>query len=267
MGSHISTGNPSGSKTSGDTTSSTLTCAITSTSAITSPSSRTLYSDSASYVPPEESVSTSQSPPTSTAVPQTMPPLPGDSTPSPITTQDGPASVSLASVPVASSSNKHSDHTGAIVGGVIGGLAFLLLVTAAAILLYRRMRARRTASSAEFMYIARGTTPGPAPASDAMRAAGTTTPSGDRLLGLEDQSQVHPPAFTPGAYGDLVLEKVQAAAAMREQYQRRDSYVAAQAVYMNEGQSVGHEDESTDVGTEEGYGHDGDEKAGYTWAL
>lgn len=196
-----------------------------------------------------------------------MSPLPGDSTPSPITTQAGPASVSSSSVAVASSSNKHSDHIGAIVGGAIGGLAFLLLATVATILLYRRMRARRTAPSAEFMGIARGMTPGPAPASDAMRAEGTMTPSGDRLLGLDDQSEVHPPAFSPGAYGDLVLEKVQAAAAMREQYQRRDSYVAAQAVYMNEGQSVGHEDESTDVGTEEGYGHDGDEKAGYAWAM
>ncbi|KAL1947702.1 hypothetical protein VTO73DRAFT_13426 [Trametes versicolor] len=167
-----------------------------------------------------------------------------------------------------SNPNKHHDHTGAIVGGVIGGLAFLLLTTVATILLYRRMRARRTAPSAEFIDFARGTTPGPGP----VRMEGTTTPSGDRLLPLARQGSLDdtddcPPAFTPGVYGDPVLEKVQAAAAMREQYQRRESYPAAQADYKEplEHSELGHEDESMEVGTEEGYGFGGDEKAGYAW--
>ncbi|KAL1947705.1 hypothetical protein VTO73DRAFT_13429 [Trametes versicolor] len=129
------------------------------------------------------------------------------------------------------------------------------------------MRARRTAPSAEFMDIVRGTTPGPVPASGAMRAEGTTTPSGDRLLGLEDGDDERSPAFISGAYGDPVFEKVQAAAAMREQYQRHDSHAAAQVEYEGEKSDVGHEDESTEAGTEEGYGFDGDEKAGYTWAI
>lgn len=104
----------------------------------------------------------------------------------------------------------------------------------------------------------RGTTPG---------AEGTTTPSGDRLLGLQDKGEERPPAFIPAAYGDPVLEKVHAAAAMREQYQRRDSYAVAQAGANKEGlghSEVGHDDESTEVGTEEDYGY---EKAGYTWAM
>ncbi|OJT08944.1 hypothetical protein TRAPUB_154 [Trametes pubescens] len=197
-----------------------------------------------------------------------MPPSLVDSTPSPTVTQGGSTTISPSSIAAVSSSNKHSDHTGAIVGGVIGGLAFLLLAIVAATLLYRRMRARRTAPSAEFMSIARGTTPGPVPAPGAMRAEGTPTPSGDRLLGLEDEDEGRPPAFAHGPYGDAVFEKVQVAAALREQYQRRDSYAAAQTGYSREGRSeVGHEDESTDMGTEEGYGFDADEKTRYTWAM
>ncbi|EIW60516.1 uncharacterized protein TRAVEDRAFT_70877 [Trametes versicolor FP-101664 SS1] len=180
------------------------------------------------------------------------------------------SSSGVASGTAPPSSSKHSNHTGAIVGGVIGGLAFLLFATVATSLLCRRMRARRTAPSAEFMDLARGTTPGPGP----VRMEGTTTPSGDHLLPLARQGSLgdeddRPPAFTPGVYGDPVLEKVHAAAALREQYQRRDSYAAAQADYKEPlGDSeVGHEDESTEVGTEEGYGLGWDEKAGYAWAM
>lgn len=182
------------------------------------------------------------------------------------------ANESHSSSPIQAASNtgKQHEHTGAIAGGVIGGLAFLLLAIVVTILLYRRMRARRTAPSAEFMDLARGTTPGPAP----VRMEGTTTPSGDRLLPLARQGSLgdyddRPPAFTPGIYADPVFEKVHAAAALREQYQRRDSYAAAQADY-KEGlghAKVGHKDESAEVGTEEGYELGEDEKAGYTWAM
>ncbi|OJT08945.1 hypothetical protein TRAPUB_155 [Trametes pubescens] len=189
----------------------------------------------------------------------------GSTTSGPQTSASGQSTAALTS------SDKHSNHTGAIVGGVIGGLAFLLLAIVAATLLYRRMRARRTAPSAEFMDLARSeTTPGPNP----VRMEGTTTPSGDRLLPLARQDSLgddddRPPGFAPGAYADPVLEKVQAAAALREQYERRDSYAAAQADH-KEGlghSEVGHDDERTEVGTEEGYGLDGNEKAGYTWAM
>lgn len=173
------------------------------------------------------------------------------------------------------SSSKHSNHTGTIVGGVIGGLAVLLLATVATILLRRRMRARHTAPSAEFMGLARGTlTPGPG--SGLVRTAGTMTPSGDRLLSLapqrslDDDDDDRPPAFTPGAYADPVLEKVQVAAAMREQYKPHDSYYGgAQVHYKEETSEMGHEGESAQVGTEEGgYELSGDEKAGYyTWAM
>ncbi|KAL1947703.1 hypothetical protein VTO73DRAFT_13427 [Trametes versicolor] len=237
----------------------------TPTSSIPSPPGSAAQSGLVHQSSPNATVTGSHS--SSTNASQTLSPSPVILTTGSVVTQDGPASISPAStVAVASSSDKHSSHTGAIIGGVIGGLAFLLLATAAAILLYRRMRARRTAPSAEFMDIMRGTTPGPVPASGAMRAEGTATPSGDHLLGLEDDGDERPPAFIPGTYGDPVLEKVQAAAAMRQEYQRRGSYAAAQADY-KEGlrdSEVGHDDESTDVGTEEDYGY---EKAGYTWAM
>ncbi|KAL1947704.1 hypothetical protein VTO73DRAFT_13428 [Trametes versicolor] len=176
--------------------------------------------------------------------------------------------------------SKHSNHTGAIVGGVIGSLAFLLLATVATILLRRRMRARHTAPSAEFMGLARGTTPGPG-GLGIVRTTGTMTPSGDRLLSLarqkspgdddddDDDDDDRPPAFTPGAYADPVLEKVQVAAAMREQFKPRDSYYGGTQTDDREGTSdMGHEGESTQVGTEEDYGSGGDEKSGYyTWAM
>ncbi|EIW60513.1 uncharacterized protein TRAVEDRAFT_70875 [Trametes versicolor FP-101664 SS1] len=194
----------------------------------------------------------------------------GESSTSNIQTSASARSNSAASGAALPSSSTHSTHTGAIVGGIIGGLAFLLLAVVATILLRRRMRARRTAPSAEFMSLARGTTPGLSPG--AVRMKGTMTPSGDRLLSLARQRSLgddvdRPPAFTPGAYADPVLEKVQVATAMREQYRPRDSYAAAQAGW--EGTSeMGNEGESTQVGTEEGYGSGGDEKSGYyTWAI
>ncbi|KAI0646923.1 hypothetical protein C8Q79DRAFT_1009081 [Trametes meyenii] len=122
-------------------------------------------------------------------------------------------------------SSRGDDHTGAIVGGVIGGLAFLLLAACAFVIVRRRLRARRTAPSAEFMDMARGTTP-----AGMMGFDSVTTPLADRSVPLARQSSLEeadlPPAFTPGSYTDPVYEKVQAAAALREHYQRRASYGA-----------------------------------------
>ncbi|KAI0670511.1 hypothetical protein C8Q78DRAFT_1079470 [Trametes maxima] len=120
-------------------------------------------------------------------------------------------------------------NTGAIVGGVIGGLAFLLLAACAFIIVRRRLRARRTAPSAEFMDLARGTTP-----AGAMRFDGATTPLADYSVPLTRESSLGdadadadpPPAFTPGSYADPVYEKVLASAALREHYDKRASYSA-----------------------------------------
>lgn len=167
------------------------------------------------------------------------------------------AASSPSSVSAVTSRSKHSDHTGAIVGGVIGGFALFLLIAIGTILLRRRLRARRTAPSAEFMDIARGATPGRTPTPGFVRVEGTTTPSGDRFLPLARQGSLaddgdddRPPMFTPGAYTDPVFEKVRVAAAMREEYEGRSS--------------LAHEEESV----EEGHGANGDEKVGqYTWAM
>lgn len=186
-------------------------------------------------------------------------------------------------------SSKHRDHTGAIVGGVIGGLAFFLLVTICAMLLRRRRRAQRTAPSAEFMGIVRGTTPGPAPTPAFARVEGSATPSGDRLLPLPladdghgHDDEEHPPLFTPGAYVDPVFEKVRAAAAMREEYEGRSSTAyghepeeesAASEVYEDCRSSTVYEEDGIEKGygldgEEKGYGVGGDEKFGeYAWAI
>ncbi|EIW60515.1 uncharacterized protein TRAVEDRAFT_70876 [Trametes versicolor FP-101664 SS1] len=189
--------------TAGDSTSSTKETSVSSNDSL-GISSAILYTESTSQTAPDDRVSASHT--LSTDVTQAIPSLLGGFTTPPVS-QVGPPSISPASGAVASS-NKHSNHTGAIVGGVIGGLAFLLLVALATILIYRRMRARRTAPSAEFTEIMRGTTPGPMPAPGTMRTEGTTTPSGDRLLGLGDDDDERPPAFVLGEYGDPVLEKV-----------------------------------------------------------
>ncbi|RPD79940.1 hypothetical protein L226DRAFT_608919 [Lentinus tigrinus ALCF2SS1-7] len=127
-----------------------------------------------------------------------------------------------------SSSSSGSSHTGAIVGGVIGGVVFLLLAVAA-FLFYRRRTARNArAPSAEFMHMARGDSS--SPILSAKHAEGVLTPpstshGGDRIP-LARQSSIEsddlPPAFTPGSFKDPVYEKVQASAALREEYEARD---------------------------------------------
>ncbi|KAI0336394.1 hypothetical protein GY45DRAFT_394492 [Cubamyces sp. BRFM 1775] len=183
--------------------------------------------------------------------------------------------------------------TGAIVGGVIGGLALVLLVACGVIILRRRIRARHTAPSAEFMAIMRhGGVLGGAGHSGALspvkRGGGSTTPGhgyysdvagmGERqmLSPVRRQSSLEsderPPAFTPGLYyKDPVLEKVHAAAEMREEYFRfrREPTVATAAAA-----GVGVEPEvgptmGTD-GCESGHGHGytiDPEKADYAWAI
>ncbi|OCH87427.1 hypothetical protein OBBRIDRAFT_796251 [Obba rivulosa] len=105
----------------------------------------------------------------------------------------------------------HSNHAGAIAGGVIGSFAFLAAVLGAAFVLRRRhIRKNHVAPSAEFMAVAPrpGTGFGP---------ADTPTPY-EHDFSTEDLEQ--PPPFTPGKWTDPVYEKVQASAALQEQYSR-----------------------------------------------
>ncbi|KAI0336393.1 hypothetical protein GY45DRAFT_394969 [Cubamyces sp. BRFM 1775] len=188
--------------------------------------------------------------------------------------------------------------TGAIVGGVIGGFALLLLAICIAVLLRRRARARRTAPSAEFMDIMRhggiglGTGGSGGALSPVKHDGGSTTPGLDdyysdaigengglgsarerpifpyaRQSSLE--SDEPPPAFTPGPYKDPVLEKVQAAAEMRERYFRRESLATMAGAGLGAGMGVGpigsdrRESESG-----QGLGHTmNPEKVEYAWAL
>ncbi|KAI0637099.1 hypothetical protein C8Q77DRAFT_1154972 [Trametes polyzona] len=191
------------------------------------------------------------------------------------------------------------NHTRAMIGGIVGGLALLLLLlAAAALLLRRRARARRTAPSAEFMDLARGTTPALLPSS----SGGSATPSGDRLLphtsdargefgsdghgnghkhggggGDRDRDEERPPAFTPGdfVFTDPVLEKVHAAAMMREHYFRDDGFskdsssdiappAFAVLVHPPDGRRFSGEVDTTC--TDESYG-DEEEKVEYAWAI
>ncbi|KAI9064293.1 hypothetical protein FKP32DRAFT_1591724 [Trametes sanguinea] len=176
----------------------------------------------------------------------TLPPSVGLS---PVPTPDSASSTSTVTVVITpspspsgsqrSSSNgvsgaaSNSNHTGAIVGGVIGGLALILIALAAAVLIRRHRRAMRTAPSAEFMDIARrgGLKSSSSPDPATMHLDSSMSPTGDRLIPLARQSSLEdderPPAFTPGSYSDPVFEKVQAAAEMREQYRQRESYTAA----------------------------------------
>ncbi|KAI0721639.1 hypothetical protein C8T65DRAFT_630687 [Cerioporus squamosus] len=115
------------------------------------------------------------------------------------------------------SSSSSSSHTGAIIGGVIGGVVL------------SRTRKSRAAPSAEFMHMARGGSS--SPILSAKHVEGIMTPpstahgGGDRVP-LARQSSIEsddrPPAFTPGSFKDPVYEKVQASAAMREEYEARD---------------------------------------------
>lgn len=172
---------------------------------------------------------------TTSTSPTPVPPIPTDTTTSvPLSTStDANAANVASSTPLPSpdpsnASSSHSPHTGAIVGGVLGALALLLLASLAFLLLRRRRRASHTPPSAEFMHFARGA------ASPAFVSDGTTTPSnmmtkaGDllplaRYPSLEQPYEDLPPAFTPGLYRDPVFEKVHEAAAMREQFAARDA--------------------------------------------
>ncbi|EJF61581.1 hypothetical protein DICSQDRAFT_169997 [Dichomitus squalens LYAD-421 SS1] len=108
-------------------------------------------------------------------------------------------------------------NSGAIAGGVVGAFIFLCLVAVGALCIIRRRRKSRQPPSAEFMHIARGQSELGFVPTD-----GKTTPSLARLIPLARQSSLEdderPPAFTPGSYGDPVLEKVQASAELREKY-------------------------------------------------
>ncbi|KAH9901254.1 hypothetical protein C8Q73DRAFT_236370 [Cubamyces lactineus] len=194
-----------------------------------------------------------------------------------------------------SSSNTHtrtSNSTGAIVGGVLGGIALLLVFVIAIGLLRRRMRARRTAPSAEFMDIMRNgrlgvglgaggsggalspvkrdggsTTPGLEYYSDAVGLTGGIGLGNERLMfPLVRRSSLDsdepPPAFTPGSYKDPVLEKAHAAAEMREHYFRRESLAT-----MAGAEALGVDGRESESG-HDGHGHTMDsEKAEFAWAI
>ena len=139
------------------------------------------------------------------------------------------------SSPPSSSSSSSSNHTGAIIGGVLAGVAALALA-AAAFLLYRRRTARKArAPSAEFMHMARGGSSSPILSAKHASSDGVLTPpstshgvggGGADRVPLARQSSIEsddrPPAFSPGNFKDPVYEKVQASAAMREEYEARD---------------------------------------------
>ncbi|KAI9064295.1 hypothetical protein FKP32DRAFT_620100 [Trametes sanguinea] len=140
---------------------------------------------------------------------------------------------------------RKSNHTGAIAGGVLGGLALLIALLAGLAMLRRKRRASRTAPSAEFMHMARsgGTN---------ARVGGGTTPTFDQDGSVGSCSDDPPPGppFTEGGfygYSDPVLEKVWEAAEMREQYRRRsESYATALEFKLGDDESKGHGSESDD---------------------
>ncbi|OSD01645.1 hypothetical protein PYCCODRAFT_501225 [Trametes coccinea BRFM310] len=78
---------------------------------------------------------------------------------------------------------RHRNNPGAIAGGVVGGVILLVLLLAGLLLLWRWIRARRTAPSAEFMHVVhRGGFSGfggegSTPFMRAMRLDESTTPS------------------------------------------------------------------------------------------
>ncbi|KAI0831165.1 hypothetical protein BC628DRAFT_1352624 [Trametes gibbosa] len=88
-----------------------------------------------------------------------------------------PGATSIAS-PAA---QKHAASLGAIIGGALGGLALLLLLVVGGLVWWRRTQRTRTAPSAEFEGIARGTTPMPLPLS---RPSGASDSGSGGAFGL-----------------------------------------------------------------------------------
>ncbi|KAL5490223.1 hypothetical protein ACEPAI_5056 [Sanghuangporus weigelae] len=110
-----------------------------------------------------------------------------------------------------------SNKTGAIVGGVLGGLVFVLLLILGAILFLRRRRRKRTPASAEFRdrYIPRSTAP-PPPLRHPLAAQTSREsldPDGDGD-GADDFAEMRyhpsepPPPFTKGSFSDPLFEKI-----------------------------------------------------------
>ncbi|KAI0374753.1 hypothetical protein BV20DRAFT_960910 [Pilatotrama ljubarskyi] len=246
-----------GGTSDADTSSNPTSPLATPTASVSVSPTETYESTTITTVTPTPSPTGSPSPASTTA--------PGNSfvqSPNPDPTSSAHSSAHSLSSAAAAASDPPKSHTGAIVGGVLGGLALLLLAACAVVLVRRLMRARRTAPSAEFMNLARGNTGTPT------AFGATPTPglgSGDRLIPLARQTSVEdhlgmgvdvegqgggaqgqgapPPPFTPGDWTDPVYEKVQAAAAALEHWQRRES------------SDFGH-------GHSHGYGADGVEKDG-----
>ena len=167
-------------------------------------------------------------------------------------TTTAPLTPSISSTPpppiTSHSASRRSSKTGAIVGGVVGGLAFIIL--AGLLLLFRkrlmrrirRLRSARVAPSSEFLD----------PSSRFYRdkspnhfLAHRHGPPMSALSETSHQSVVTPvdndlpPPFTPGAFRDPIIEKINTAAA------QRDSYV----------RSLGSPDETRSHSSHSGRGH------------
>ncbi|CDO70770.1 hypothetical protein BN946_scf184798.g85 [Trametes cinnabarina] len=176
-----------------------------------------------------------------------------------------------------SSGGSRRNNADAIAGGLLGGLVFLIIVLTALVILRGRLRARRTAPSAQFMHIARrGDAGAGAPSKGggtpewfhADRLNGAATPVHDQLLShahltesAESSSEGHPPP--PGRDDryyvyptDPVLQKAREAAGTWELYRRRsESFATAHELSLHEDESEGH------TGSAE------DEKGGCAFAL
>ncbi|KAM5539014.1 hypothetical protein V8D89_007237 [Ganoderma adspersum] len=117
---------------------------------------------------------------------------------------------------------KSSNPIGAVVGGVVGGLVLTALVATITFYVIRRRRKLSVPPSAEFLHMAYDGSGKPT----FVTRDGDETANRDRFIPLvrqgsfEDDEQ--PPDFTLGGYTDPVLEKVQASAALRDRYGRRD---------------------------------------------
>ncbi|KAJ8469650.1 hypothetical protein ONZ51_g8839 [Trametes cubensis] len=173
-------------------------------------------------------------------------------------------------------------NTGAIAGGIVGALAIVLLILCAAIFLRRRMRARHTAPSAEFMNMGilkrRG---GPRTWYGVGCPGGITSPfkreGGTTMPGLERptnplasrsslESDESPTAYTPRSYTDSVLEKAHAAGKMREYHFRLASLQLATATGASETGLMGLDGHESEGGHQHGYMMD-PEKAEYASAI